>query len=127
MYRKGAGSVGVAQIDPSLCTHLIYGFVGVESNGNFKVMDPWNDLQKDGGAYHNFVALKKKNPHLKTMVASGGFNAGSTVFSQMASNPGSRANFVRNAVTFVRKYGFDGLDIDWEYPNQRGGQLHDKV
>ena len=34
----------------------------------------------------------------------------------MASNTTSRANFISNAVTFLKKWKFDGLDIDWEYP-----------
>ena len=38
---------------------------------------------------------------------------------------GLRAKFVDNAVKFIKKYEFNGLDIDWEYPNQRGGKPED--
>jgi chitinase len=38
-----------------------------------------------------------------------------------------RAAFVNNIVDFVREYGFDGFDLDWEYPAQRGGAATDKV
>lgn len=37
------------------------------------------------------------------------------------SNPSLRAKFVNEAVQFLRKYGFNGLDLDWEYPGQRPG------
>jgi chitinase len=45
----------------------------------------------------------------------------------MANNPITRAFFVKSAVEFVRKYEFDGFDIDWEYPAQQGGAPSDRV
>ncbi len=32
------------------------------------------------------------------------------------NNPSARAKFIREAVAFIKKYNFDGLDLDWEYP-----------
>lgn len=45
----------------------------------------------------------------------------------MVNNDGLRAKFVDNIVNFVKQYGFDGFDLDWEYPTQRGGAAGDKV
>jgi chitinase len=43
------------------------------------------------------------------------------------NNDGLRAKFVDNIVNFVKQHGFDGFDLDWEYPTQRGGVEADKV
>lgn len=45
----------------------------------------------------------------------------------MAKDPAERAKFVASSVDFLLKYNFDGLDFDWEYPSDRGGDPEDKV
>jgi chitinase len=37
-------------------------------------------------------------------------------FPAMAKDPISRRNFAANCVGLIKDYGFDGIDIDWEYP-----------
>ncbi len=67
----------------------------------------WNDAVN----YAAVMGLKTKNPNLKVILSVGGWNFGSGGFSDMATNPISRANFISTSVTFLRQYGFDGLGI----------------
>lgn len=63
---------------------------------------------------------------MKTLLATGGWNAGSVPFSEMVTDVNLRKKFASTSVEFVRDWGFDGLDLDWEYPAMRGGLPGDK-
>jgi chitinase len=66
------------------------------------------------------------------MIAVGGWTHNDpgpmqNLFSHMASSRTNRITFANSVVEFLRTYGFDGLDLDWEYPalKERGGKLDD--
>ncbi|MBE9610033.1 glycoside hydrolase family 18 protein [Chitinilyticum piscinae] len=60
-------------------------------------------------------ALKTRNPGLQTLLSIGGWSADG--FSDAALTAASRARFARSAVEFMHARGFDGIDMDWEYPS----------
>lgn len=126
-YRDGAGKFSVGNIDASLCTHLVYAFAKLD-NGVIAPFDPYLDLKDNYGLgmYEKVNRLKATHPHLKTLIAIGGWNEGSVKYSQMASTPAGRQRFAQSVVAFLDKHGFDGLDLDWEYPAARGGVPQDK-
>ncbi|KAM0754712.1 glycoside hydrolase, partial [Meredithblackwellia eburnea MCA 4105] len=45
---------------------------------------------------------------------------GSRFFSSLVATEDSRRDFVKTLTSFSAKYGFDGVDIDWEYPGSQG-------
>ena len=113
----GAGQYTVNNIDPAKCTHLIYAFATLNpTTYAIQVYDTTADINDQ--MYANFVALKTKNANLKTMIAIGGFSdSQSPKYSQLVADSNKITTFVTSAVAFLKKYGFDGLDIDWEYPS----------
>lgn len=128
VYRPGNGKFDVENIDPHVCTHIVYSFAGLGPDNRIKVLDAWNDLPDNWGknAFGRFVGLKKRNPNLKALLAIGGWNEGSLKYSNMAATVQSRRIFIDSVVQMLSKYGFDGLDLDWEYPANRGGKPQDK-
>ena len=100
-------------------------------NGTIVMGDPWIDAQKSypgdtwdqplRGNFNQLIKLKQRYPHLKTLISVGGWSW-SNRFSDVAADPALRENFANSAVDFLRKYQFDGVDLDWEYPVSGGLQ-----
>lgn len=89
-------------------THIIYSFTNV-IDGEMAFRDSINHQRLE-----QLVAQREKHPHLKVMVACGGW--GAKGFSDMASTPENIEKFVNSVVAFNKKHQLDGVDIDWEYP-----------
>ncbi|XP_003745198.1 endochitinase [Galendromus occidentalis] len=117
----------IEDIPAELCTHLIYSFVGL-SNKTWEVVsiDEKLDIEKNG--FKRFNDLKKKHQNLKTILAIGGWDEGGQKYSDMVGVKERRAIFVQSAVKWVKEHGFDGFDLDWEYPGaaDRQGKYSDK-
>ncbi|CAF1218883.1 unnamed protein product [Adineta ricciae] len=121
-YRLGPAKFDPENIDPFLCTHIIYAFAYI--NNQTLLIKTVED--NDEELYRRINALKTLNPKLKTLLAVGGWNMRSYAFSTMVHHHEKRRNFIFDTINFLRKHNFDGLEIDWEYPGIRGGQSNDK-
>ncbi|GAA0226486.1 glycoside hydrolase family 18 chitinase [Actinomadura nitritigenes] len=118
-------------------THLNYAFGNV-TNGQCAIGDAYADYQQtytaansvDGvadtwdqpvaGSFNQLRKLKKKYPNLKILWSFGGWTW-SGGFGQAAANPAAFADSCYNLVKDPRWADvFDGIDIDWEYPNACG-------
>ena len=117
-YRPKIGKFLPENIDPFLCTHIIFAF-GWIKNGKLTSFES-NDLTADGkqGLYQRIIALKVRNPKLKVLLAIGGWSFGTAKFKEVAETRFARQTFIFSCIPYLREHQFDGLDVDWEYPKR---------
>ena len=116
------GLIDTTLIDANKITIIDYAFVNVIRN---RAVLP--NIKTDTTNFSYLLGLKKINPGLKIMISIGGWGW-SKYFSDAVLSDTSRAAFVASAVSIVRKYHLDGIDIDWEYPGMNGaGNIHRDV
>jgi GH18 family chitinase/predicted 3-demethylubiquinone-9 3-methyltransferase (glyoxalase superfamily) len=75
-------------------------------------------LPKPNGA-KGLIELAQ-NHGVKVMASIGGWSM-SKHFPEMAADPVKRAKFVTACQNLIQKYGFDGIDLDWEFPGPFSG------
>ncbi len=62
----------------------------------------------------SMVALAHRHG-AKMVLAIGGWE-NSNNFPPVAADPGKRAKFAQSCIKQITDYGFDGIDVDWEFP-----------
>jgi chitinase len=125
---------------PERFSHILYAFAAVSASGEVSLSDPWGDLDKTDntkpsgpkGNINRLKSLKESNPELKLILSVGGYGKTEETrvnknFSSLVNAPGGIDTFSKTAVGLASQYGFDGLDIDWEYPESEveGKQFSD--
>lgn len=90
-----------------------YAFFPVNASGTIDVQSP---------SILSAVIAKARANNAKIFVAiNDGSGDGKTYFKNMAATAAGRNNFVKDVMNKVRQYGFDGVDMDWEYPTTADG------
>jgi len=172
----------MGNLDPSACTHFMYGFATVTSSFQLRSNDPnadhpsgnagqnrlcpeacndpnfqpnWSDpggercqwpcsATRELRGYEGLnVGMRRKNPAIKSLISVGGWNfndcncspsacfgqgsATCEIFSTIAASEASIRTFASNIIDFCRRWGFDGFDLDWEYPVKAGHNSNQKV
>lgn len=115
-YYTGDGR-DLDRYDFTKLTHLIFSFVYLDGN-----QVSFRD-EAAVAAYQRLLALKAEYPHLKVMLALGGWG-GCEPCSEVFSSAENRRAFARSVKTVLTEIGGDGLDLDWEYPAIEGHPGH---
>jgi len=96
-------------------TDLIYSNAKPNEDGTCTLAHP----DVDETNFEILRSIKAAHPNLHLLLSVGGAPP-STFFSKIASSKGLRMKFAESCVELALKNGFDGLDIDWEYPVNDG-------
>jgi chitinase len=83
-----------------------------DTQGNFTILSP---EPADPQFYQDVVQFKSQNPGLKVLLSVGGWNFPSSIYSQLVASQSNRATFIKSCMDFMNRYGFDGIDLDWEF------------
>lgn len=98
-------------------THLNFAFAGI----NPTTLEVVPSSKFDLDLYYRLTYLKQHDPALKVMIAIGGWTFNdpgptATTFSDIAGSSSAQTKFINSLISFMSTYGFDGVDLDWEYP-----------
>lgn len=96
-----------AQIPFEKFTHINHAGVSFDASGNLIV---------PSGFIEKALLTKAHNHGVKVMLLLGGD------FTGIQSTTGGLAALLANLRVFIVEYGYDGLDIDWEYPESTADQ-----
>ncbi|GMM33592.1 putative chitinase [Saccharomycopsis crataegensis] len=107
-----------------LITNLFYSFMDIDPHtGAVILSDKWADIEvpfNNGqatykGCLQYLHHFKSKYRHLKLSMSIGGWSFRDN-FKNGISTDEKINNFANTAIKFLTEYGFDGIDLDFEYP-----------
>ena len=99
-----------AQINMGAFTHIAHAFVTADTSGT---------LVTEGNMPSRELTSLARKAGVKTLVSLGGMNSGKTLGPVAADAERCRV-FAQKLVTFARENGYDGIDVDWEFPESPG-------
>ncbi|XP_044751450.1 chitinase-like protein Idgf4 [Coccinella septempunctata] len=137
--RDGQAKFTLADLESALpyCTHVIYGYAGVSEK--FKKIIPLNEnFDVTQQHYKQVVALKDRlnnkyeKPKFLLSVGGGADVSGeddekNIQYRDLLESAALRTTFVNSAYDMVKKYGFEGIDLAWEFPETKPKKIRSKI
>lgn len=108
--------VPVEKLQAEKLTHIMYGFLIPKEDGICKPFKEPEELNK--------LIEKCHSVGTKVYISVGGYREKDgtplfPVFEKIGADENLRKTFVDNVIAVVEQYGFDGVEIDWEYPRYK--------
>ena len=115
-------------------SHLVYCFLDIDdATGHVSLSAPYADIEAIDfdtpplpdlpyrGALNQLTRLKRENPVLRTLVAVGGGaeTKSGEAFRSILTSREKCQTFVESLSQLIERYGFDGADIDFEFPESK--------
>lgn len=117
------------QLALQFCTHLIYGYAGVNAD-NFELQSINKRLDFEQRHLAQVAQLKESYPHIKFLLSVGGdadTNEGNQYIHLLESGQQGHKRFIESARDIVRRFNFDGLDLAFQLPRNKPRKVHGDV
>ncbi len=109
------GGARVSDLDLSVCTHVVDAFV---------VPDDQGKLTSPTGVPRRALVEAAHAAGAKALLAVGGATTGAARFAAIAGDAARRTRFADDLARMVIEGGYDGADLDWEFPDKATRDLH---
>lgn len=107
----------LSSVDFNVVTHVCYAFAIPKKDGKLRPLENPKTAKA-------LIRSAHKNG-AKVLLSVGGWDYNGTplegVFMEATRTKAKRKAFAKNIVAMCKKYGFDGVDMDWEHPRMDGG------
>lgn len=104
-------------------THIMYAFLIPQSDGSVLPLAEEENVRQ--------LIKKAHNDNCKVYIAVGGWSYNDiplqSAFEQAAKAPETRKRLVESIISVVEEYGFDGVELDWEYPNSASAKNYEAL
>lgn len=98
-----------------MCNVVNYAFFAVNTNSELTVPN------STSAPVASVITKARANNAKVFMSINDGSGDGKTNFKSMAATSAGRNHFIKDVMAKVRQYGFDGVDVDWEFPTTSDG------
>src|SRR5665647_1507254 len=116
--------VPIEKLQANKLTHIMYGFLIPTEDGTCKPFEEPEELKQ--------LIEKCHSVGTKVYASVGGYSEKNgpplvNVFEKIGADDNLREVFANNVVDVVQQYGFDGVEMDWEYPRYATSADYEKT